>query len=83
VVDDALAPDPAEGRIVHPGEDRRVLHRDGRLVVVAVQRPGPDLVPRQLAVVQEAVERVEVVVAARADAAQLRFQLPRRIGEPS
>ena len=48
-------------------DQRRVLHRDAALVVVAVERPGLDLAPGQLAAVQQAMERVQDVVALGAD----------------
>ena len=59
-------------------DQRRVLGRDVGLVVVAVERPGLHLRARAAPVVQHPVERMQVVVALGADAAQRRLQLVRR-----
>ena len=76
MIDDALTPDrDAALASVHAGEHGGVLHRDHGLVIVAVEGPGPDLILRELAVVQQPVERVQVVVAACADVAQSRLEL--------
>jgi hypothetical protein len=56
-------------------EQGRVLPRDARLVVVAVERPGLHLPLGQAAVVQQPVEGVEDVVALLPHGAQARFQL--------
>ena len=50
MVDDALAPDAAQLRIVHPRQDGRVLDGDHRLIIEAVQRPGLHLLLVELAV---------------------------------
>src|SRR5262249_31648962 len=58
-----------------PRQDGGVLHRDDRLVEIAVQRPGLDLAAVQLAAMQQGMERVQIVVTLRADGAQSGFQL--------
>ena len=49
VVLDAAAPGAAQRRILDPADEGRVLHRDARLVVEAVDHPGPHLVGRAAA----------------------------------
>ena len=49
-----------------------------RLVVVAVERPGLDLALGAFAAVQQRVERVQAVIAPRADGAQLCLEVLRR-----
>ena len=71
------APDPGapERRVLGLGHDDRVLDRNARLVVVAVQRPGREIVARQLPRVHQLVERVLIVVAARPFLAQARDEV--------
>src|SRR4051795_6301354 len=82
MVDDALAPGAAQRRILDAGEDRGVLHRDSRLVIVSVQRPGLDLRLGAAPVIQEGVERMLVVVARGADRLQALHELVRRQHRP-
>src|SRR5262249_56879031 len=63
VVGDAPDPGPPERRVVRLGDDDRVLDRDPRLVVVAVQRPGLELLARERPGVHPLVEPVLVVAA--------------------
>src|SRR4051812_20256018 len=78
VIDEALAPGPAQRRILDAGEDRGVLDRDARLVPVAVQRPGLDLRLGATPFMQPRVKRMLVVVARGADRAEARLELVRR-----
>ena len=78
MVDEAAAPFPAQRRIVAARDQARILDRDHRLVIVAIERPGLDLALGALAAVQQAVERVQTVIALRPDVAQLRLELLRR-----
>ncbi len=71
VVDEARAPLAAHGGIVAAGDQARILDRDHRLVIVAIERPGLDLALAAFAVMQEAMKRVQPVIAFGADAAQL------------
>ena len=74
VIDDALAPGAAEGRIVAAREDDGVLDGNDALVVVAIERPGLQLAARQFAFVHQQVERMLVVVALGADGSQALFE---------
>src|SRR5205085_7675769 len=74
VVDEASAPLPPQRRVVAARDQARVLHRDHRLIVIAVQRPRLHLALAALSAVQEAVERMQAVIAPGADVAQRRFQ---------
>ena len=78
MVDEAAAPLAAHRRIVAARDQARILDRDHRLVIVAIERPGLDLALAALAAVQQRVERVQPVIAPRPDVAQLRLQLLRR-----
>ena len=80
----AVMVDDARGAIRGAAPDRRsarsgvrVLDRDHRLVIVAVERPGLHLRLRELAAMQQVMERMKVVVARRADGAQRRLQFAR------
>ena len=75
VIDQPRAPFAPDRRIVAARDQARVLDRDHRLVVVAVQRPGLDLALGAFAAVQQLMERMQAVIAPRADVAQRRFQL--------
>ena len=85
----ARAPLAAHVRVLAARDQARVLQRDHRLVIVAVERPGLHLSLGALAAVQQAVERMQAMIALRADVAQLglefvrRHQLHRRISSPS
>src|SRR5437763_8565329 len=70
-----LAPDRA---IVAPRDQARILDRDHRLIIVAVERPGLHLALGALAAVQQPMKWMQAVIALRADVAQLGFQLVRR-----
>jgi hypothetical protein len=74
MVDDAPAPFPAQLRRRQLRQGMGVLDRDHRLVIVAVQRPRLDLRLRQLAAVQQLVERMQMMIALGADGAQRRFE---------
>ena len=74
VIDQPRAPFAADRGIVAARDQARVLDRDHRLVIVAVERPGLDLALGALSAVQELVERMQAVIAPRADVAQRRFQ---------
>ena len=60
--------------IVAARDQARVLHRDHRLIIVAVERPGLHLAFGALAAVQERVERMQTMIAPRADIAQSRLE---------
>src|SRR5207245_162323 len=66
VVLDAMDPHPPERRILGLRQDDRVLDRDPRLIVVAVEYPLLELSLGQLAVVHEHMIAMMVVVAALA-----------------
>ncbi len=79
MVDDAAAPFAAQLRGRQLADSAWAsLIGNHRLVIVAVERPGLDLLARKLAAVQQLVERMKMVVAHRADGAQLRLELVRR-----
>ena len=75
VVENALAPDAAQCGVFHPRQDRRIFQRNAALVFKTVQCPGLHLAAIELAVVQQCMERMLVVIQARADRAQIRLQL--------
>src|SRR5699024_3806006 len=68
-------PDAAQHGVVHAPENACVLQRHDPLIAIAVQRPGANLVDAAPAAMQAAVERVQVVVALRADPAERRLQV--------
>src|SRR6185503_8409807 len=70
VVVDAADPRATEARVLGLRDDERVLDGDPRLVIVAVRDPRLELDLRERALVHAHVERVVVVVAARALAAE-------------
>src|SRR5262249_19671108 len=80
---EAAAPFSPQRRVVATRDQARVLHRDHRLVVVAIERPGLNLAFGAFAAVQQRMKRVQAVIAVRADGAQLRLQVLPRQGLPS
>ncbi len=63
VIDDALAPSAAKGRIESAREDDRVFDGDDALVIVAVQGPSLELSASEVAFVHHQVEGMLVVIA--------------------
>ena len=78
VIDQARTPFAAHGRILAACDQARILDRDHRLIVVAVERPSLHLTLAALAAVQKCVKRVQAMIAAGADIAQCGFQFLRR-----
>jgi len=74
MVDDAMQPLAAQFMIVAAPDQGRVLARDCRLVDVAVEGPGLHLALVEFAVVQKAMERMQVVIALGADGPQHRLK---------
>ena len=72
---DALAPLPPILGIGHPGQDRRILDRDHRLIIIAVERPGLHLFIGALTAVQAALKPMQVMVALGTDLAQPGLEL--------
>src|SRR5258708_31127640 len=70
MVGDPVHPLAAQFAILAARDQRSVLARDGRLVDEAVKRPGLHLALVELAVVQKAMKRMQVVIAHRADGPQ-------------
>src|ERR1035441_5527398 len=84
VIHNAFSPDPAECRIGGARKNERVLHRNNRLVVITVQRPGLQLSAAEFAFVHEQVEGMFMVIALFADLAQRCAQfLKRQLGSVS
>ncbi len=77
VIFDPVAPFQPRGAVAEARDHHRVLDRDGALVIVAVERPGLHLPLVELAAVQQPMERMQVVIARRADVAQRRAPAPR------
>ena len=77
VVEHAVHPFAPQLAVVHAAHQGGVLARHAGLVAVAVERPGLHLALVELAAVQQAMERVLVVVALGADLADGRLQLGR------
>src|SRR3954464_13462951 len=71
---DAVPPFQPDGAVAEARDHHRVLDRNRALVIVAVQRPGLHLSLVQFAAVQQAVKRMQIVIARRTDLAQRRFQ---------
>src|SRR5580700_8913521 len=78
MVDEPMAPFAPHRWIVTARDQARILDRDHRLIIEAVERPGLDLALRASTAVQEAVERMQVMVARRADLAQPGLEVRRR-----
>src|ERR1700759_185104 len=72
---DAMAPFHPDLAVAEARDHHRILQRNGRLVVVAVQRPRLHLALVELAAVQQAMERMQAVIARGADLAQRRLEL--------
>ena len=70
----AVDPLPPKFAILAARDQRRILSRNCRLIDEAVERPGLHLALAELAVVQQVVERVQIVIALRTDGAQRAFQ---------
>ena len=77
MVHQTAPPLPAQGGLVAARDQARILHRDHRLVIVSVERPGLDLALRALTAVEQHMKRVQAVIAAGADVVQLRLELRR------
>src|SRR5262249_52490337 len=58
VVDQPAAPFPPQRRVLAARDQARVLHRDHRLVIVAIERPGLHLAFAALDAMQQRVARV-------------------------
>ena len=67
---DPVPPFQPGGAVAETRDHHRVLDRDRALVIIAVQRPGLHLSLVQLAAMQQAMERMQVVITRRADMAQ-------------
>src|SRR5438477_12954942 len=67
MVHQTAPPLPAQGGLVAARDQARILHRDHRLVIVSVERPGLDLALRALTAVEQQMKRVQAVIAAGAD----------------
>ena len=74
VVHDAVQPLAPQFAIVATAHERGVLPWHGRLVAVAIQRPGLHLALIQLAAMKKLMKGVFVVVLRGADCAQLRLE---------
>src|SRR6266404_4457249 len=70
VVDEAAAPFAPQRRVIAARDQSGILQRDHRLVIVAIERPGLDLALVALSAVQQTVEGMKPMIAARADLAQ-------------
>src|SRR5580698_901198 len=77
MIGDPMHPLAAQVAIFAARNEGRVLARDGGLIDEAVQRPGLHLPLVELAVMQKAVERMQVVVAHGTDRSKRRLE---RIG---
>src|SRR5580658_2601918 len=75
MVHDALSPGAPEGWIVALGKYERIFNGNVALVVIAVQRPGLNLSPRQRSRVHPKMEGVAMVVTSFAHSLQALAQL--------
>ena len=73
-----MHPFAAQLAVVEAADQGGVLARHGRLVAVAVERPGLHLRLCQLAAVQQVMERMLVVIALGADGADRRLEFGNR-----
>src|SRR5882757_1210900 len=71
---DAVPPFHPDAAVAKTRDHHRVLDRDRALIIIAVQRPGLHLALVELAAMQQAVKRMQAVIAGRADLAQGCFQ---------
>src|SRR5579885_2243954 len=78
VIHQALSPQPPELGIRSARDQRRILARDRALIAIAIERPSLDLALGEPAAVEQPMERVQIVIALRADAPERRFELGRR-----
>src|SRR3954447_9082308 len=78
VIDQARAPFAPYGGIIAARDQTGVLHRDHRLVIVAIERPGLHLAFGQLAAMQQPMKWMQVMIAPGADVAQRGLELLRR-----
>src|SRR6202040_554261 len=77
VIGEAAPPRAACRRILAARDQARVLDRDHRLIIVTVEGPGLHLAFAASAAMQELVERVQPMIAPRAEVAQTGFELLR------
>jgi hypothetical protein len=75
VIDEAAAPLPPDILVSAARDQARILHRDHRLVVIAVEGPGLDLALGALAAMEQVVERMQAMISPRADIAQSGLEL--------
>ena len=76
---DAVPPFQPDGAIAEARDHHRVLDGNRALVIISVQRPGLHLSLVELAAMQQVMERMQAVIAGRADMAQSRFELFRAL----
>src|SRR5262249_41115521 len=75
VIDQARAPFAPQRRIIAARNEARIFQRNRGLIVVAVERPGLHLAPGAFAAMQQAMERVQAMIALGPDVAQRCFEL--------
>ena len=78
MINQTAAPLATDFRIRAVGNQARIFDRNHRLIVIPVQRPGLNLPFGALSGVKEFVERVQAMIARRANLAQPGFELIRR-----
>src|SRR3569623_1544585 len=78
MIENAMGPLAAQFAIVGTADQRGVLPRNGRLIAVAVQRPGLDLPLIQLAPMEHVMKRVQVMIALRTHGPDCFFEFGRR-----
>src|SRR5262249_26632449 len=78
VIDETSPPLAAQRRIIAARDQACVLPGVHRLVVVTMECPGLHLALRALTAVQQHMERIQAMIASRADVAQLRLEFGRR-----
>src|SRR5271166_3299722 len=75
MVDEPAAPLAPQRRVVATRDQACVLHRDLRLVIVAVERPGLDLALAAFAAVQQRMEWMQAMVSPLPYVAQRQFEI--------
>src|SRR5580693_3043018 len=74
VVDQTAPPLAPRVRIRAPRDESRILHRDHRLIIVAVERPSLHLPLRAFTAMQEFMKRMQPMIPRGPDLTQPRFE---------
>src|ERR1700704_2993624 len=73
MIDKPLAPGAPQLRIFGARDQARILQRDHRLIIIAIERPGLNLTLAALAAMKQPMKRMKAVIAFGAKLAQMPF----------